>query len=96
MKARPTKKGDFSSSSSESSSLDQEETPCDRSQERAIAAISWAARSHKKGLIHTMKDAQSTGIKCLCGMVFISRSWAVYLRTLKLLGVLSFGTLLRR
>lgn len=55
MKALPIKKGDLSSSSSGSSSLDQEETSFDRAQEEAIAAISWAAPSHKKGLIHAVK-----------------------------------------
>ena len=69
MKALPIKKGDLSSSSSESFSSDQEETSFDRAQEEAIAAISWAAPSHKKGLTHAVKDAQSSGIKCLCGMV---------------------------
>jgi hypothetical protein len=56
-------------SSSSSSSSHSEEGSFDQAQEEAIAAIAWAAPSHKKGLVHAVKEVTPAGIKCMCGYV---------------------------
>jgi hypothetical protein len=55
------------SSSSSSSASHSEEGDFNQNQEEAMAAIAWAAPSHKKGLVHAVAEVTPAGIKCLCG-----------------------------
>jgi hypothetical protein len=66
IEARPSSKREPSPSSSSSSSH-SEEGDFDKAQEEAIAAIAWAAPSHKKGMVHAVSEFTPTGIKCMCG-----------------------------